>query len=287
MKFIFAYVFLIFLSLTLLDAQVTYPSLSPEGRVYQVVGETQVSLRYERPQVRGRVIFGGLVPWGEVWRTGAGYCTVIRFDQPVMVGKQRVPAGAYSLFTVPHPDKWRVMLNTDTTLYGAYDHDPAKDIARFEVPATETGRFYETLTIDIDLRGNDAMLFISWANVQVAFPIETGLDEEIRDYIFEKLMANDAADAEAYAEAASYLLSQGYALYDALALTQRALAADPESEFVYNVLVQVYEALGSQDKALETAQRALELVKGKTYTSEADRAGTIGWWEEIVERLEE
>ncbi|MEO0735011.1 MAG: DUF2911 domain-containing protein, partial [Bacteroidota bacterium] len=111
------------------------PSPSPEGILTQVIGNTTLHFRYERPSVRGRKIFGGLVPYGEVWRTGAGNCTTIAFDHSVVLGKQPVPAGKYALLTVPGPAEWTVILNTDTTLYGAYKYDPARDVIRFRVPA--------------------------------------------------------------------------------------------------------------------------------------------------------
>ena len=76
-----------------LFAQYEFPSLSPKGHISQVVGDTQIEVEYERPSVRNRVIYGGLAPWNKVWRTGAGYCTKIRFDKPVSVGGQQVDAG--------------------------------------------------------------------------------------------------------------------------------------------------------------------------------------------------
>jgi len=137
------------------------PSFSPMGKIQQEVGNTTIEVEYERPQARGRKTYGGLVPWGKVWRTGAGYCTKLRFSEPVRVGKQSVPAGRYALLTIPGKEEWMVMLNTDTTLYSGHKHDPEKDIARFRVRPTTTSRHYEALTFDIDLEGENARLFIS------------------------------------------------------------------------------------------------------------------------------
>jgi hypothetical protein len=226
--------------------------------------------------VREREIFGKLVPWGEVWRTGAGHCT--RFSQPVRVGGQSVPAGSYALLTIPQPLRWRVILNADTTLYGAYDYDPEQNVAHFIVPVRRGERFYEALTIDLDLIPNDARLYLSWAHTQISFLIETGTDEDMRQYIQTDLLEKAKAGSDAYAEAAHYLLSQRQDYRLALRLTGQALAADSTSEFAYRVRMETYEALG---------HRALALVQGKTFASEADRAGTLAIWEEEVARFSE
>ena len=153
---------LLFLAYTSLAfGQVEYPSLSPKGRIEQVVGNTNVEIEYERPSVRNRVVFGGIVPWNKVWRTGAGYCTKISFDKPVIIGGQTVNPGKYTIFTIPNPDRWIVILNSNTTLYGSFNYNPEKDITRFIVRPTKSQRFYETLTFDIDLIPNNARIFIS------------------------------------------------------------------------------------------------------------------------------
>ncbi|RMG64300.1 MAG: DUF2911 domain-containing protein [Bacteroidetes bacterium] len=105
------------------QAQPDFPSLSPSAYLSQQAGDTRIEIWYDRPAARGREIFGGLVPWGEVWRTGAGPCTKIRFDQAVKVGGQAVPAGTFALATIPYPDRWMVILHRDTSLYGAYGYD--------------------------------------------------------------------------------------------------------------------------------------------------------------------
>jgi len=128
-----------------------FPSLSPKGEITQMVGTTKLRIEYERPSVRKRKIFGELVPFHKVWRTGAGLCTRISFDKRVIIGKQQIDAGKYSLFTIPSEDQWIVMLNRDTTLYGHGFYDSQKDVIRFIVKPEETHRFYETLTIDVDL----------------------------------------------------------------------------------------------------------------------------------------
>ena len=118
--------FLIFSAFGVLaqDSAYPYPSLSPKGKISQIVGNTTIEIEYERPSVRKREIFGDLVPWGKLWRTGAGSCTKISFDKDVVVSGQNIEAGKYSIFTIPNPKEWIVILNRDTKLYGTYLHIP-------------------------------------------------------------------------------------------------------------------------------------------------------------------
>ncbi len=177
---------LIIVSIVLITIQVkgqetdfSYPSFSPKGKLSQTVGNTQIEVDYERPSVRKRKIFGGLVPWNKVWRTGAGNCTKIEFDKDVKIEGQKVPAGRYSLFTIPNPNEWIVIINKDTTLYGSNNYDFKNDIARFVLIPAESNRFYETLNFDIELNQHNSKMYISWANTQIHFDIETSTNQNI------------------------------------------------------------------------------------------------------------
>lgn len=175
-------------SLLAQNEEYPYPSLSPKGKIVQVVGNTTIEIEYERPSARKRRVFGNLVPWNKPWRTGAGHCTKIRFSKGVVVGGQSVEAGSYSLFTIPNPDQWVIMLNRDTTLYGSYDYDPEKDVARFVALPSKSNRFYETLNFDIEILPNDAKLFLSWTNIQLSFDVETTTDNEMQAFIQTELL---------------------------------------------------------------------------------------------------
>src|SRR5512141_3204449 len=110
-----------------------FPQLSPSASVSQTVGTTTVEVHYHRPAVRGRQIWGNLVPYGQVWRTGANEATTIRFSDPVQVNGQKVPAGTYAVFSIPHPDYWTIILNRRARQEGAWEYDPREDILRPDV----------------------------------------------------------------------------------------------------------------------------------------------------------
>ena len=253
------------------DNDYPYPSLSPEGDISQFVGNTRIKLTYERPSVRDRKIFGGLVPWGKIWRTGAGKCTRISFDSPVTIEGQPIPAGTFSLFTIPTPDEWVVILNSDTTLSGSFGYDQKKDITRFSVPSQRIERHYEALTFDIDLAKNDAKMFMSWDNTQITFKIETTTDEEIHKFIETELLTGKSKASDSYAGAASYLFFQGEDYATGLQLADKALELNRENTWVYNTKIAIYEKLMLYDKVLTTIEQAIRDVKKRSYESEEAR----------------
>ena len=205
---IFPFLFIL-TSFGIAHAQLQIPELSPPGKVIQKIGFTTFEVYYERPAARGRSgeeIFGKLVPFGKVWRTGAGNCTTISFDTDVLINHQTVPKGKYALFTIPERNSWTVILNTDTLAYGAYNYDKAKDVVRVEAPSRRTERYYEALTIDIDFIPNDARIYISWLNTQVSFDVSTGLDKTILSFIRENLILRSSDNPDLYQSAIEYYL---------------------------------------------------------------------------------
>ena len=238
-----------------------YPSFSPKGNISQTAGNTLIEVEYERPSARKRLIFGGVVPWDEVWRTGAGNCTKIRFDKDVRIGGQKVPAGNYSIFTIPNPKEWTIIINRDTTLYGSYDYDFKKDIARFVVVPMESNRFYETLNFDIELNQHNAKMYISWANTQISFDIETSTNEIINKLIWEELLTGKNQVSDNYAGAAAYLAYRGVDLSIALKLADKAIDMDKNIIWVRFVKKDIYESLKLYDDALKEIDHATVILQ--------------------------
>lgn len=283
--------FLAFLFLALFiqaqDEDYPYPSLSPEGKITQVVGNTKIKLSYERPSVRNREIYGGLVPWNKVWRTGAGKCTRISFDKPVKVQGQPIPAGTFSVFTIPMPDDWVVIINADTTLYGHYNYDRQKDLARFSVPSEKIERHYETLTFAVDVLLNNAKMYVSWANTQITFDIETTTDDEIMGLIKTELLTGKSKVSQLYAGAASYLYFQGEDYPLALQIADKALKLNTENTWVYNTKISIYEKMMLYDEILTTIDQAIDGTKKRSYESEEARLVDIDAYKARYKYFEE
>jgi hypothetical protein len=153
--------------------QIRSPRPSPKATLTQTVGVTDITINYSRPGVKGRTIFGGLVPWDAVWRTGANEATTIAFSDDVTVGGQKLAKGTYSLHTIPGRDQWTVIFNSVADQWGSYSYDPAKDTARVTTKPSK-GEFREWLTFEInDMTTDTATVNIRWADTVVPFTVNT------------------------------------------------------------------------------------------------------------------
>ena len=153
-------------------AQKTLPK-SPEAAFTQQFGGSEIQVSYARPLARGRKIFGSLVPFDSLWRTGANDCTTIKFKEDVVIGGKSIAVGKYSLYSIPGASEWIIVLNSETSMHGTNGYDAQKDVHRFKVKSEKTERFYETFTIeinDIDVQGN-AFLNMMWENTMVKIPL--------------------------------------------------------------------------------------------------------------------
>ena len=156
-------------------AQVKTAAASPDSELKQVVGLTEFTIKYSRPSVKDREIYGGLVPYEKLWRTGANATTKISFDTEIEFGGKKVPAGDYVLFSIPNADEWTVILYGDTSVRNAGLYDQKDDVTRITVKPLTLANPVESFTIGFDtLRDTSATLFIDWANTRV--PVEIEID---------------------------------------------------------------------------------------------------------------
>jgi len=243
-----------------LIAQVNFPDLSPQGNIRQKVGVTTISVIYERPAARGRKIFGELVPYNKLWRTGAGNCTKIKFDEDVLIENKLIHAGTYTLFTIPEVREWTVILNSDTTLYGTGGYDERKDIVRFSAKVEVTDRYYESLTIDVDVIPDNAELNISWEKTRVSFKIETETDKKIAKMVNEQLLSGKIKDPQLLAMGAEYYYFLGRNLDTGLTLINRAIDIRTSSWY-YSLKVDILTKSSRYAEAIETLKLNIAYVK--------------------------
>lgn len=131
-----------------------------------------IKVTYSQPLKRGREIFGKLVPYEQVWRTGANEATEITFTSDVIINEQVVKAGTYSIFTIPGPSRWTIILNSDLGLWGAYNYNSALDVLRIDVPVIENSVFYEAFTIAFEHGNEVADLLMMWDKVKIQVPMK-------------------------------------------------------------------------------------------------------------------
>ena len=164
------------LSVTLLAsaaalAQTPAPPQSPAGSASGAAGATKITIEYHRPSVRGREIWGGLVPYGQVWRLGANEATTIAFSAPVKIEGKDVPAGTYALFAIPGKDKWTFIVNKNAKQWGAFKYQQTEDLLRFDV-VPQAGNAVETMTFSIVSKAPaSASVEMEWAKVKTSFNV--------------------------------------------------------------------------------------------------------------------
>jgi hypothetical protein len=225
-------------------AQIQFPDLSYAGEIHQKIGFTNFTVAYERPMQRGRVIFGGLVPFGKPWKTGAGFANTISFDRDVFVQGKKIEKGSYLLITIPDPKVWKIMLSRDTIAFSKNKpYEQEKEVMRIDAVPEISKRHYEALTIDVDVVNNDALFTISWDHTSVSFTIQTGTTEEVMEQI-RTMMQKWNGTPEQYSDAARFIAfnpggMKPTAKDTALILVNKALELDPKS-WMYHTKRAIY-----------------------------------------------
>jgi hypothetical protein len=240
---------------------------SPAASVAQSVGITDIEVKYHRPGVKGREIWGKLVPYGEEWRAGANEATTISFSTPVKVAGKPVPAGTYALFVVPTRDKWTLILSKDPEQWGAYFHKPEHDLMRFDVtPASAAPR--EWLAYELDLQGRSTVVAsLAWEKLKASFPIEVDVDGLYQAYLAGEVTKADASsDAKArsvtYLTAAKYWVARGEKLDEAAKLLDKGDKIGP-TPWGYEWRARLLAKQNHVSEALPLLDKAKAAAKGK------------------------
>jgi len=240
-----------------LEAQVTAPQPSPTSKLEQKVGLTDVTVAYSRPSMRGRTIFGDLVPYGELWRTGANQNTIVTFSDDVMIGGKEVKKGSYALYSKPNKDSWEVYFYSDTNNWGNPEKwDASKVVASVTAKTYELPFKVETFTIDVDnLSNNGASFGIVWESTYVEVPFEVPTVDKAMASI-EKVMAGPQAGD--YYAAAVYYLQEGKDLDQAQEWIDKSISMQNEPPFWMLRQKSLIQAKnGDTNGAIETAKQSL------------------------------
>jgi hypothetical protein len=233
------------------------PAASPAATLTQRVGLTNISITYSRPSLRGRKMLGVQNPYGEVWRTGANASTKISFSTPVMLNGAAVPAGTYALYTIPDPSVWTVIIDKDTSLWGAYNYKAQDDLVRFQATAVALTDPVETFTIEYsDLRDESATLNLIWEKTRVPIKIEVSVVEPVKAQI---AAAMAGTGKKPYAPAAQFYLEHNLDLPQALAWANAAVAEKTGYSVLY-LKARILAKMGDKDGALAAAHQSLELA---------------------------
>jgi hypothetical protein len=234
------------------------PAPSPTQTVKQEFGLSAVDLSYSRPAVKGRKIFGDLVPFGNVWRTGANSATTITFGEEVLINGKKVPAGKYGFLTIPGKDNWTLIITkqVDVTSPAAYKQE--NDVVRMVVKPVTINNKIENLTLQIgNITSNSCELQLMWDNTFVALPISSDVDTKVMGQI-DQLMNKDN---KPYYNAAMYYLQNGKDLNQAVAWFDKAVVAQPDAFWVHHYRASALAKLGKKKEAKEAAEKSIGLAK--------------------------
>lgn len=242
--------------------QIRITSSSPAASFEQEVGSGKIKITYSRPLVRGRKVFGELVPFDKLWRTGASDCTVITTSEDISFGNNILKAGSYSIFSIPSINDWTIIVNSDTTLHGETGYDEKKDIMRFKVPLEKSPNFYETFTMELnDINSkSEAVLKILWENTMVKIPIKSKEDDTILALIEQHIIKGETQDATLLFQAANYYYSTNRDYKQAIIWLLEAEKINPQNFYYPNLR----QKLASENKdytiAIEAAKRAISIA---------------------------
>jgi len=235
------------------------PRPSQHAVVTQRIGITDVTINYHRPLVNKRKVWGGLVPYGQVWRAGANENTIIEFTDPVTVEGQPLPQGAYGLHMIPGENEWTVIFSKNSTSWGSFTYNEAEDALRITVKPQATD-FHEALTYDFDDVGPDSsVITLRWEKVAVPFKVGVGTHEIVEQNLHHQLRGLAQYSWQGWDDAATYLLQEKIDLDEALQYSDKSI----QNEVRYDNLMtksQVLDALNRKDEATTARNKALTMA---------------------------
>ncbi len=237
--------------------QLKTPQPSPTQTMKQNFSTGSIELSYSRPGVKGRKIFGDLVPFGKVWRTGANDATTIEFSEDVTVGGKELKAGKYGLLTIPGENEWTVIFSKDTDVTSPSDYKQGNDAARVSVPVIKLADKIESFTMQfINLTSSTCDLRMMWDNTGVVVPIATNTDARVMEQIDKALNK----DNKPYFQAANYYYENGKDLNKAKEWVEKGIESNPKAFWMYMLKARILAKQGDKAGAKTAAQKTIDLA---------------------------
>lgn len=279
-KINFLFMFLLACCISRAEAQqIQMPQASPSAQISQKVGLTDVTVDYSRPSMRGRKIFGELVPFGEVWRTGANAATTITFSTDVIIEGNDLKAGTYALYAIPNKNEWTIIISSNTKLWGAVGYTSEDDMMRFKVKPGKTGQRYETMEINfVDITDTGSSLAIKWENTRVKFRIETEVDGIVMSQIKELVLDQEPKNPGLYYQAANYYFTNNKDMDQAYEWINKSVEDDAKY-WTMHLKAKIELELGKKKEAISSAQKSMEMAR------EAKNPDYVGLNERLIKSI--
>lgn len=259
-----------------MNAQVKMPAPSPTQTIKQDFGMGNIELTYSRPAAKDRKIFGDLVPYNKLWRTGANGATIIRFSEPVEIKGKKVDTGSYALYTVPGADSWEIILNKGVKNWGVDGYKESEDVVRVTVTPMNMNSKMESFTMQFaDIKPESCELHIMWEKTAVAIPITANIREKVKAQLEEALKS----EKKPYWQAAQFYNEYEKNSAKALEYASKAAEANPKAFWIFLYKAKIQKDMGDKVGAMESAKKSLELA------AEAKNDDYIKMNEELIKKL--
>ncbi len=237
---------------------VKLPPASPKAKIYQQVGVTDMTISYHRPLTKGRTVFGKLIPFGKIWRTGADENTIIKFSTDVTIDGKVVKAGAYGLHTIPNKENWTVILNSETKAWGSYFYKKEKDAIRFTVTPKTTAH-QEAMNFNFtQVSANKATVALSWATTTISFEVQVNTSDLVNENIKSQLNSLPWYGWTGLYNAALYNFNNNVHLEDAVKWLDRSISNNKNFRNL-SLKANILEKQGNKEAADNLNTEALKL----------------------------
>ena len=258
------------------SAQVKMPQPSSTQTIKQDFGMGTIELTYSRPNAKGRKIFGDLVPYNKLWRTGANGATKLKFTDAVEMGGKKIDTGTYVLYTIPGVDSWEIILNKGINNWGIDGYKESEDVVRFRAAPMKSKAKLETFTMQIaDIKPESCELQLSWEKTTVSIPVTTN----IKDRLKAQIEAAMQTDKKPYWQAAQYYNEYEGNFNKALDNCSKAIDGNNKAYWMWLYKAKIQKEMGDKAGAKESAKRSLELAK------EAKNDDYVKMNEELLKKL--
>lgn len=245
------------LCLFVAEAQLKTPAPSPTQTIKQDFGLGSIELSYSRPAMKGRKIFGDLVPFGNVWRTGANSATLLTFSDEVTIGGKKIAPGKYGLLSIPGKDSWTLIISKQTDVTSPAAYKAESDVVRVDVNTMKMTEKMESFTMQFaNVKPTSCELHVMWENTAVSLPISTDVDTKVMSQI-DQLMNKDTRP---YFNAAMYYMDNGKDLNQALSWFDKAVEQNPTAFWIHHQRANCLAKLGKKADAKAAAEKSKELA---------------------------
>jgi len=257
------------LLLNIAEAQsLKVPTLSPRAEINQEVGLTNVIISYSRPSIKGRKVFGSLVPYGDIWRTGANAASTVTFTEAVTVSNQPIPAGTYAIYTIPNQDIWTIILHKNTSMRSLDNYKKADDAMRFGAIASNSPVNVETFTIDInDVKTSSFNIRLLWADKIIKIPVKLDVEKQVAAQMKELTLSGKGVHHMDYFKAAEYNFHNSKDISEAHAYIVNALAKSKENPRYGLMKAKIENKMGKVNMARNSVRLANSWAKAQNNTN--------------------